>query len=153
VKFRFDDFDFDQLAMDMVENMQHFSQRHQIVLEGKTSISYYGDRLRLEQVFSNFISNAIKYSPESDKIIVKLACLNEQIIVSFTDFGIGIDKEKRERLFERYYRGEEKSNTTTGLGIGLYITAEIIKRHGGHVWVESEKGKGSIFYFSLPLLP
>ena len=153
VKFRFDDFDFDQLAMDMVENMQHFSQRHQIVLEGKTSISYYGDRLRLEQVFSNFISNAIKYSPESDKIIVKLACLNEQIIVSFTDFGIGIDKEKRERLFERYYRGEEKLNTTTGLGIGLYITAEIIKRHGGHVWVESEKGKGSIFYFSLPLLP
>ena len=92
-----------------------------------------------------------KYSPGKEKIIVNSFIKDTNLIVSFTDFGIGIPKDKTTKIFNRFYRVEEAAKSFTGLGIGLFISSEIIKQHNGHIWVESIEGNGSTFYFSLPL--
>ncbi|MEJ7673402.1 MAG: ATP-binding protein [Chitinophagaceae bacterium] len=99
----------------------------------------------MEQVITNLISNAAKYSPGQDKIIVNCNKINDTIVISFTDFGIGIPKEKLNKIFERFYRVDEVSKEFSGLGIGLYVSAEIIKQHGGKIWAESVEGEGSTF--------
>ncbi len=114
----------------------------------KTLIS--ADKDKIGQVISNFISNAVKYSKSGSTIQVSCITLENQACFSVRDEGIGIRAEDITRLFERYYRVESVGNVS-GFGIGLYLSAEIIQRHGGKIWVESEPGKGSIFYFSLPL--
>ncbi|MGH7203187.1 MAG: sensor histidine kinase [Candidatus Levyibacteriota bacterium] len=106
----------------------------------------YGDKERIGQVLTNLISNAIKYSPHATKIVIDIsaaACVK--------DFGIGMSKNAQEKVFERFYRASGPNNQTfPGLGLGLYISSEIIKRLGGRIWVESVKGKGSTFCFTLP---
>ena len=103
-------------------------------------------------MITNLISNAIKYSPDNNQIIVSTAVENENVTLSVQDFGIGISAEKQPKIFERFFRvtggGKE---TFPGLGLGLFISAEIIKRHNGTISVESIEGKGSIFCFSLPM--
>lgn len=103
-------------------------------------------------MLNNLISNATKYSPGADKIIVDTRRMKDGIQLSVQDFGIGISTEVQQRVFEQFYRvtGENQS-TFPGMGIGLYICAEIIKREGGKIWVESAVGKGSVFYVWLPL--
>ena len=101
---------------------------------------------------SNLISNAVKYSPLGSSIVVGCVTANGQVQVSVTDEGMGISQEDMPRLFERYYR--VKGNETkhiAGFGIGLYLCSEIIKGHGGEIWAESIPGKGSTFYFTLPI--
>lgn len=99
----------------------------------------------------NFLSNAVKYSPNADRVLVSTSLKDGNVIVSVTDFGIGIEKAHLGKLFERYYRADNSSARFDGLGLGLFISAEIIKRHGGSFWIESELGKGSVFSFKLPL--
>lgn len=145
-------FDLDELITQTIIDFQHAHDTHQIIKTGKTTKKIYGDRDRLEQVLINLITNAIKYSPKSDKIIVSSFENQDTVTVSVRDFGISIPKEHYQRIFERFYRISNKhEETTSGLGIGLYISSEIIKRHKGAIWVESKKGKGSTFYFSLPI--
>ncbi len=109
-----------------------------------------GDKERMGQVLTNIISNAIKYSPQGGKIIVTLKNKKDQALVSVEDKGIGIPKEKQSKIFERFFRAQDKGEYQ-GLGIGLYISAEILKRHCGNLYVESTEGKGSKFTFTLPL--
>jgi signal transduction histidine kinase len=112
----------------------------------------FGDRDRIGQVLINLLNNAIKYSPQGDRVLVRVAISQNKALVSVQDFGIGIAKEHQRKIFERFYQvtdAEEK--TYPGLGIGLYISYEIVKRHGGQMWVESKKGEGASFYFTLPL--
>jgi signal transduction histidine kinase len=98
------------------------------------------------------LNNSIKYSPTGKKIIVTTKKEKKMITVCVEDFGIGIDEYLQDKIFDRFYRITESSfNTISGLGIGLYIAAEFIKRQGGSIWVKSRKGKGSKFCFSLPL--
>ncbi|MEO8569888.1 MAG: ATP-binding protein, partial [Ginsengibacter sp.] len=107
------------------------------------------DRLRLEQVITNLLTNAVKYSPDGKKVIIRYEISDENIIVSVEDFGIGIERENIDKLFERFYR-VNNSLRFGGLGLGLYISANIIKAHNGGFWIESEVDKGSSFYFVLP---
>ncbi|WP_074489431.1 ATP-binding protein [Mucilaginibacter polytrichastri] len=139
------------LIIHSIESIQHTIGSHEIIVETVPDISYIGDQLRLEQVLHNFISNAVKYSPDADKIIVNSKIDEDNIIVSIQDFGIGIARENIDRLFDRYYRVDNTAMRFEGLGLGLFISAEILRKHGGSFWIESEPGKGSTFYFRLPL--
>ncbi len=151
LQFNMSEFNFDDLARESVEAMQYITDTHKIILEGHSNAMVMGDKQRLEQVFFNFISNAIKYSPKGEKVIIRIEKLKNDVQVEIQDFGIGISKSNVDKLFSRFYRAEGLSPTFTGLGIGLFIAAEIIKRHNGKFWVESTEGEGSSFYFRLPL--
>lgn len=144
-------FSFSQLLHDSVDNARQFSPTHEIILENSVDILFNGDHFRLEQVLNNFLSNAIKYSPEGNKVIVDSKLDDENIVVSVQDFGIGIAPAHIDKLFDRYYRVDNTSMRFEGLGLGLFISSEILKRHHGKIWIESQLGKGSTFYFSLPI--
>ncbi|HMI61675.1 MAG TPA: PAS domain S-box protein [Puia sp.] len=109
------------------------------------------DSTKIEQVLINFLINAIKYSPGQNKIFVQVTREAGQAVVSIRDLGMGIPKQDLINIFHRYYRVNNSQHVIAGLGIGLYISKEIIDRHSGSIWVESEEGKGSTFYFALPL--
>ncbi|WP_316818476.1 ATP-binding protein [Pedobacter nyackensis] len=144
-------FDFDEMLQQTIENVQHTAITHQIILEHHEPASFVGDRIRIEQVVSNFLTNAIKYSPGANRVIVNSRIKNEHIVVSIQDFGIGIDVQDMEHLFERYYRIHNSSMQFEGLGLGLFISSEILNRHNGEFWIESEPDQGSTFYFRLPI--
>lgn len=149
--------DVDQFVRDAVDSIQLDSIQHttptvQMVLKGKSRAILPGDRYRLEQVMTNLLTNAMKYAPESKKVVIKIHKNPREVIISVTDFGIGIPKSEVSRVFQRFYRIEKQTKNVSGLGIGLYLSYEIIQRHGGKMWVESEVGKGSTFSFSLPIL-
>ena len=109
------------------------------------------DAIRIEQVLINFLTNAIKYSPENNHIIVNTFIDEDEVKVSVTDFGIGIPNFKQEAVFRKFYRVEESSVQYQGMGIGLYICSEIIKQHEGTIGLVSKEQQGSTFYFTLPL--
>ncbi len=145
-------FDLDAVVAKAIVDFQYATETHQIIKEGEIKEQVYGDQSRIEQVLVNLITNAIKYSPNADKVIVRLATDKKNAIVSVQDFGFGITKKDQEKVFERFYRtGDKKEMNVAGFGLGLYIAAEIVKGHYGKIWVESTKGKGSTFYFTLPL--
>ena len=115
-------------------------------------ITLVADRGRIGQVLTNLLSNAIKYSPQADRVVVRTAQNGERIVVSVQDFGIGIPMSMRPHVFERFFRVDGESRTSyAGLGLGLYIAAEFVKRHGGAIWVEGEEEAGTTVAFSLPL--
>ncbi|MBC7913920.1 MAG: ATP-binding protein, partial [Pyrinomonadaceae bacterium] len=103
------------------------------------------------QVLSNLISNASKYSPDEKEIVLTVSAADNTLIISVQDFGIGIPKEKAPFVFNRFFRVEDTSYKFTGLGIGLFISHEIIQRHTGSIWFTSEVGEGSTFTFTIPL--
>lgn len=111
------------------------------------------DAIRIEQVLINFLTNAIKYSPQNNQVIVTTFVDEEEqeVKVNVTDFGIGIPDYKQEAVFHKFYRVEESSLQFQGMGIGLYICSEIIKQHHGSIGVSSIVDEGSTFYFTLPL--
>lgn len=143
-------FNLSQLITECIEQCQLIDNRHKIVVTGNDKLKIYADHDRLEQVFCNLINNAIKYSPESDQIDVRFDSVDDQIKVSVTDYGIGIPAEKIDNIFDRFFRVEHTSQNFAGLGLGLYISSEIIKQHDGQIGVTSERGKGSSFWFVLP---
>jgi two-component system CheB/CheR fusion protein len=124
---------------------------HNIQIVNHVQQKVYGDKVRIEQVLINFLTNAIKYSPAGGDVILRATEEANRVKIEVTDFGIGIPEEKLSHLFSRFYRVEDKSQTFSGLGLGLYISAEIIKRHNGDWGVVSEVGKGSTFWFAIPL--
>lgn len=124
---------------------------HQIVFAPVEETIVVADRDKIGQVVSNFISNAIKYSKPGSTVNVACVTVNGFAMVSVKDEGIGIEPKEINRLFERYYR-VEGNNHISGFGIGLYLCHEIIERHHGKIWAESEPGKGSTFFFSIPIL-
>jgi PAS domain S-box-containing protein len=149
--YDFLEFDFHEMLLESIESVQTTAPNHQILLKCDERLPIVGDRFRLEQVVINFLTNAVKYSPQGEKVIVNCHVENGHIIVSVQDFGIGIARENLDRLFDRYYRVDNTAMRFDGLGLGLYISSEIIQRHQGSFWIESEPGKGSTFYFRLPL--
>jgi PAS domain S-box-containing protein len=112
-----------------------------------------GDASRLEQVVANLVDNAVKYSPGGGPVQVEVAAQGDMAVVAVGDRGIGIPPDQQELLFDRYFHARNvPAHSYGGLGLGLYISRDIVERHGGHIWVESEVGKGSTFYVALPLL-
>ncbi|TMC61541.1 MAG: PAS domain S-box protein, partial [Chloroflexota bacterium] len=146
-------FDLDSLITETVENVQAATSTHHLLLEGKADVQILGDKDRLGQVFINLLTNAIKYSPRAGKVLVHLSRDEEHAIVRIQDFGIGIDVPHQQRIFERFYQvTDPEGKTYPGLGIGLYISKEIVERHHGWIEVNSRKGKGTTFSVILPLL-
>ena len=146
-------FSFAQLVQEIVEETQRTSTHHQILLETSSEQMIYGDRERLGQVLINLLTNAIKYSLNTENILVQTRSDGKNVTVRVQDFGIGIPEDKKAHLFERFYRVSGHTlDTIPGLGLGLYISAEIIKRHEGTIWIESSPTqKGSTFCFTLPI--
>ena len=145
-------FNLSSFIDEVIEEMQRTTTQHTLIKEGSVQKIVWGDQERLGQVLINLLSNAIKYSPQADRIIVKATSDDRQFTLSVQDFGLGIAQEKQKQIFQRFYRVEEKAlETIPGMGLGLYISAEMIKRHGGVIWFESTPGHGSIFSFSIPL--
>lgn len=143
-------FALSELFNDCFENLAHDTDQ-EIIFEGDTNEIINADSQQIGQVLTNFINNAVKYAPDSKRIIVKAQKSDDtQIKISVEDNGPGISAEKLTHLFERYYRTNYQGQKFTGLGLGLYISADIIKNHGGKVGVESELGMGSKFWFTLP---
>lgn len=124
--------------------------KHEIIVKGDEDIEVFADENRIDQVVVNFVNNAVKYAPLSKNIYIFIAKENGVTKVSVKDGGPGIPEEKRLHLFDRYYRTDYQGGQYSGLGLGLYICSEIIKRHGGSIGVNSEVGKGSSFWFTLP---
>lgn len=154
-----------KMAMEMVpvnlhsllnDTIEHFSVahvKHRIVREDQnTDLMISADPQRLEQVLSNLLENAIKYSPKADTIRIKASTVKGMAQVEIRDFGIGIPQDQLDKVFVRFFRAGGLGPTFPGLGIGLYISHEIVRRHKGIMWVESKEGKGSIFSFQLPIL-
>ncbi len=146
-------FDFDALVREIVAMTQRSTQTHQINLVGRTEAAVTADRDRVGQVLTNLITNAVKYSPQADNVVVHIARDPDHVRVSVQDFGIGIAPGDQRRIFERFYRVNNGSKPASqqGLGLGLFLSQEIVTHHGGHLWVESKQGQGSTFSFTLPL--
>ncbi|GAC1314829.1 MAG: hypothetical protein NVSMB24_39910 [Mucilaginibacter sp.] len=143
--------DFSLLIKDTVESIQIISPNHKLIIKNNPSVLVEGDKERLEQVLVNYLNNAVKYSPKSDTVIIDSKVVDDNMIVSVQDFGEGIEAEHFEKLFDRFYRVDNTAMKYEGLGLGLYISAEIIKRHDGSLWIESVKGQGSTFFFRLQI--
>lgn len=147
-------FDFNEMVTESVVEMQQISPQQNITTNLASSLKIYGDRDRIGQVVTNFLSNAIKYSPGKNEILLTTARSGTTIRLCVQDFGIGIPKDKQERVFDRFYRvSGNQEDTFPGMGLGLFISAEIIKRHNGKITVKSTRGKGSTFCFILPVAP
>jgi PAS domain S-box-containing protein len=143
--------DLDALLQEITETLQQSSPSHTIVVRGAVGTSLIGDPDRLGQVFINLLSNAIKYSPEAQTVEMDLSSSDEAVTVRVHDHGLGIPREQRDKIFDRFYRVSGPSQRAVpGLGMGLYIVAEIVKGHGGTITVDSEIGKGSTFQVTLP---
>ncbi|TAK36977.1 MAG: PAS domain S-box protein [Chloroflexota bacterium] len=144
--------DLSELASLCVDHEALTAERHRIRLASLQPVSIQGDRDRLEQVLMNLLDNAVKYSPRGGDIEVAVNVSDGEAVVSVRDQGVGIPKEKQSRIFQRFYSAHTRTqHDFGGMGVGLHICSEIVVRHGGRMWFESEEGKGSTFYFSLPL--
>lgn len=139
-------------AIENCFNHAQWTDLYEFNFEGDMEVKVYADAERIVQVMVNFVNNAIKYAPDSKEIKINIEKVNGMVKVSVIDKGPGIVPEKIPHLFERYYQvGSNGTKYSTGLGLGLYIAAEIVKRHRGQIGVESAVGKGSTFWFTLPL--
>jgi len=135
-----------------IENAVHMNPAFVIEVENTEDFMIKGNAERIEQVLMNLINNAVKYSNGNQRVVIKSFKHNDCVRVSVTDFGIGLSDEQQYKVFERFYRVDDKKNMTSGLGMGLYISSEIINTHNGKIGVESKLGEGSTFYFDLPLV-
>lgn len=145
-------FDFNRMVEEVTEDVQRTTAKHLIRRELQFKRTMTGDRDRICQVISNLLTNAIKYSPDANEIVIYTEDHETEVQLCVQDFGIGISADKKDKVFEQFYRvSGTREYTFPGLGLGLYISSEIVKRSGGRIWVGSTEGKGSTFCFALPL--
>ena len=145
-------FDMEDLIAEVENEISVTNSSHVIHFTRCNPVFVEADRSKIGQVINNLLSNAIKYSPDEQNIELTCTAENSIVTVSVKDYGIGIKPADVERLFERFYRVDNSNmQTISGFGIGLYLSAEIIQRHNGKIWVESEYGKGSTFHFTLSM--
>lgn len=145
-------FTIDKTIKDTIENLSLATPNHTISLSGETKAVVMGDELQISQVINNLISNAIKYSPGSDTVEIYMSRVGNFVKVSVKDYGMGINAQDKNKIFERFFRARDIQKKFPGLGIGLYISHEIVANHNGTLWVESEVGEGSTFSFTLPIM-
>ena len=144
-------FDLSIFLKEIIEDIQQTCRDHKIILNTNNKhLLARADKDRLEQVLINLLTNAIKYSPNAKQVMVDADIKDKDIVVQIKDWGIGIPEDDIDKVFTRFFRVRGLASTFSGSGIGLYISYEIIKKHGGKMWVESEIDKGSTFYFSIP---
>lgn len=153
INYNDEKFQLSELIGEIVGDMQLITSKHKILFIKTQDAEVYGDRDRIGQVLTNLILNAIKFSPNTKEIVVHQELRDGQVVISVKDHGIGIPKKDQDLVFSRFYKGETtlKNRAPGGLGLGLYISSQIVRRHEGKIWLDSQENKGSTFYFSLPI--
>ncbi|MCH5719103.1 PAS domain-containing sensor histidine kinase [Niabella hibiscisoli] len=146
-----DNFDFDKVVAETIEQMQSVSPDHTIISTGSSRALVKADEQQIVQVINNLLANAIKYSPDSKEIYVHISKVSDYVKLSVRDTGVGINLEDQQRVFQRFFRGAEFQKKFAGMGIGLYVCEQIIKNHNGTIWLNSEKGQGTTFNFTIPI--
>lgn len=145
-------FCLNDLVRQIVEEQALISARVKFVYEPSPEAMVNADKQRITQVLQNLLSNAVKYAPGGDRVVVTSKCMNNLVVVSIMDKGIGISPDDQSKVFSKFYRVSGKDqHTFTGFGIGLSLSADIVELHQGEIGVKSELGKGSTFWFSLPI--
>jgi len=145
-------FDIIELLEETMEDARLIVLKHQIKLIPHTGCLVTADRDKIGQVINNLVTNAAKYSPDGTDIEISLKISKKMLTLFVKDHGDGIKEKDQKKLFERYYRADNlQTRKVSGFGLGLYLSAEIVKLHKGKIWVESEMGQGATFSFSLPL--
>lgn len=134
-----------------IDNLMLADNSYRISIEGEIDVLVNADESQIVQVVNNLLSNAMKYSPTSQEITVKLSKVSDFVKVSVKDNGLGISHDDKLKIFDRFYRAGSTQKKYPGMGIGLYVSKKIIDHHNGTLWVESELGKGSTFHFTLPV--
>jgi len=142
--------DLNLLVADLAEDFKETHPSHLISIEGQISGTVPGDESQLSQVMQNLISNAIKYSPDAREIKILLSEVSNFAKISVTDYGLGISVDDQKQIFDRFFRVSNVQKHFPGMGIGLYISEQIIRQHGGSLWVDSEPEKGATFSLTLP---
>jgi len=151
--YNMSEIEISKLVKEVVDDMQVVNSTHKIKLINGVKKKVVADPERISQVIINLLSNAIKYSPNSNKVVVGIKDAGNKLDIFVRDYGIGLDREERDKIFDRFYRVKDQTGRTyPGLGIGLYLSAQIAARHNGKIWVESKKGRGSLFHFELPAI-
>jgi PAS domain S-box-containing protein len=150
LEFRPEFFDFDALVKEVITDCQATSASHRFVLEGETRAKVLADKTRIGQVLLNLFSNAVKYSPQAEKVIVRLGRKQRLLIVSVQDFGFGIPAADQEKIFTPFFRSALSKNEVNGVGLGLYICRQIAGHYHGQLSIQSQEGQGTTFTFSLP---
>jgi two-component system, chemotaxis family, sensor kinase Cph1 len=142
------DFNLLEMIRESVEQFNFPENKHNIIIEGDAGLTIFADIKRIEQVLSNLLMNALKYSDANATVNIAFEKLDDESVrVAITDHGIGIPQDQIENIFDRFYRVENTSQNFSGVGLGLYISSEIIKQHHGKIGVSSTLGKGSTFWF------
>ncbi|MBW8683092.1 PAS domain S-box protein [Chitinophaga rhizophila] len=144
------DFPIDELIMEVVDIQQGIAGSQQIVPMLKANTIIHADQERIRQVVINLIANAIKYAPGTEQIIVTSGLTDGSVTICVQDFGVGLDEREQQKIFERFFRDEDVGSIS-GLGLSLYISAMILRRHGGGITVASQKGAGALFCITLPI--
>ena len=145
-------FDLPALIQEQLDEIRLTSGSHEFIFDEATEIALTADREKIGAVISNFLSNAVKYSPRGQHVTIRCVLEKGEALVSVADEGMGIRSQDLPRIFDRYYRAEaEHMRNIAGFGVGLYLSAEIIHRHGGRIWAESKNEAGSTFFFTLPI--
>ncbi|RYY52980.1 MAG: PAS domain-containing sensor histidine kinase, partial [Chitinophagaceae bacterium] len=146
------DFSLNEMIRELLADIDVIYTSHTITFRPSPELMVTADREKIEQVIINLVSNAVKYSNKGTVVEISCRMVDKDAVITVADEGIGIHPQDREKLFTRFYRVENsKTKTISGFGIGLYLSAEIVRRHDGRIWVESVKGQGSSFQFTLPL--
>jgi PAS domain S-box-containing protein len=142
-------FNFKDMITEAIDTVKVLQPAYNIIVKGDANMEVWGDRYRLIQVITNYLSNGIKYSNGKTDVTLTVQHSEDAVTVSVKDEGLGIPPEQMPHIFGRFFRAE-KSRSIEGIGLGLYLCRQIIHAHKGQVWAESEEGKGSTFYFSIP---
>ncbi|WP_045119057.1 hybrid sensor histidine kinase/response regulator [Haliangium ochraceum] len=145
------EFDLTPLVRDTLERVQSTTKSHRIEMEAPKHLEVYGDLNRIEQVVTNLLTNAVKYSPEANRVLLTVSRQDLDVRVAVRDFGIGIAEDEVPRIFDRYFRTDQGKDRAEGVGLGLYICKALIEAHGGEIGVTSKLGEGSTFWFTLPV--
>jgi len=144
---------FDEIINDNIRDQALHGNKHKIEKKLNFKGSIFCDGVRISQVIKNLISNAVKYSPDDTRIIITTRQKGADLLVCVQDFGIGISNEDKSKIFDQFYRvSTAEAYSYQGMGLGLFISSEIIRQEGGNLWVESEENCGSTFCFTLPLV-
>jgi signal transduction histidine kinase len=152
VEMRLAEIDLGEVVREVGERMKLLSKGHEIETNVEGTAPIVGDRDRIEQVFENLVGNAIKYSPEDGRVEMSLRVNGANAFVSVRDHGIGIAPAEVEKIFGLFYRSPDpRADHVGGLGLGLYISREIVSRHHGRLWAERNLDAGTTFHVTLPL--
>jgi signal transduction histidine kinase len=145
--------DGEGLVRQGIEALQPLATQKGLKLEGKTSpgLEVWCDRERVLQIFSNLVGNALKFTPEGGSIVIEAQQIGREAVFSVRDSGKGISAEELPRIFDRFWQAQKHDRA--GIGLGLSIVKGVVEAHGGRLWVDSELGTGTTFFFALPAAP